>query len=43
MYKMGKMSVPPMSQHRNLDIAGKTPVLGLGAPTNYLTKKFSRA
>ena len=30
-----------MSQHRNLDIAGKTPALGLGAPTNYLKKKFS--
>ena len=30
-----------MSQHRNLDIAGKTPALGLGAPTNYLKKKVS--
>ena len=37
-----KRSTPPMSQHRNGDITGKTPVLGLGVPTNEMFASLTR-
>ena len=44
----GKAHLDPIWQeHRNVDIVGNTPVLGLGVPTNYPRKKmfsfFTRA
>ena len=42
MWKSGsKRCISPMTQYRNVDIAGMTPALGFGVPTNYPRKKCS--